>query len=491
MTEKNKKTRWLFPTNTNNFRMILAQGLITAPEGFSKYYQDVLSDYEGFLPLFKNKVPEDLIAKATSEADHLDPCLLELDVSGLSGQVDVFTKGMYISKPLDDLGVDSDDIENILIPLPLPLGCIKKVILKNKASIKTFKDDIKIRANTVLADIKLQSTVADSKLFVVSKKDSLPLQANSNFGTGDSAYLPEKQSIKPDYSSAYAYGGILALLFYNAKNGKESHDFFEWFSGCESILETDSQKKTIHRLVYDFFYGGIDESKPVNKMVAGIIECCLKKEDFKDSILDFLKDNSWGQELSDRKEMLAGTLQEYATNDSLSVSDRFNRAKTDIEKILLMLFTREDADSFIDYRNNKLEFSEYEYLLFSLFFGIKSGFTKVPQMIRRYNKLQTYISYKMAAYIHAKMDSSISFKSIKPPSTVWQFVGSNISKYIVKLLGLEHCVQTIMPRANFKHEKGKNVYEGYLEPKYEIITDKYFKELCNKKISDVLYNKIR
>ena len=87
MVAKKNKAHWLFPTNTNNLRMILAQGLLASPEGFSKYYQDILVDYDGYLPLFNHQVSSSSLEKAVSEAEYLVPCLLEFDLSKLSGQV--------------------------------------------------------------------------------------------------------------------------------------------------------------------------------------------------------------------------------------------------------------------------------------------------------------------------------------------------------------------------------------------------------------------
>lgn len=112
-------------------------------------------------------------------------------------------------------------------------------------------------------------------------------------------------------------------------------------------------------------------------------------------------------------------------------------------------------------------------------------------MIREYTGLQLYISYKMAEYAHKKVNSSLRFKENLPPKTVWQFVNKNLSKSITKLLSLESCVETIIPKAAFKHEKGKNIYSGYFEPTYKVVMEEYYKTISSRVIKDAEYNKLK
>jgi len=487
MAVKKKKGSWLFPTNTNNLRMILAQGLLASPEGFSKYYQDVLLDYNGYLPLFNYKVSTASLEKAVSEAEHLVPCLLEFDLSKLSGQVNMLSNGE--AKEVDlgsDLSLFEGDIEQLLIPLPLPLGCISKVIFKTKDDIEAFKKDAEIRSNVVLNKIKLSSTVAESKLFETTDADTLLVSNNTD------SFEIEAPTIKPYYSAIYAYGGLLSLLFYYAKNGALSQRFFDDFSQNKIPQANNPKERAIPQFIYEYFHDDIDESRPENKILKGIVASCIESKDFKNSLLNFLRNSDWDDEKAGKRSYeLADKLHDYVSNSSRSASEWFDNVKSDIEKVLLMLFTREDSDSLIDFHNPKINFSEREYLLFTMFFGIRDGFIKVPAFIREYNNLQEYISNKMAIYAHKQMSSNLTFKEINSPKTVWQFVNNKLSKANTKLLGLESCVQTIMPKANFKHEKGMNIYNGYHEPKYKIINEDYFQMISIKKVTNTEYNRLK
>ena len=481
MAAKNKKACWLFATNTNNLRMILAQGLLASPEGFSKYYQDALLDYNGYLPLFNHKVPDSSLEKAVKEAEHLVPCLLELDLSKLSGQVSMLINGEVKAIDLDsDLLLAESNIKQLFIPLPLPLRCISRVIFKTKDDIEAFKKDAEIRSNVVLGNIKLSSTIAEQKLFETSKESA---------DTDDKSQPAPVE--KPNYPIIYAYGGLLSLLFYYAKNGALSHRFFDSFSINKIPQANNPKEQAIHQFIYEYFHDGVDESRPENKILKAIVTSCIESKDFKDSLINVLRNLDWDDEKAGKRSYeLANKLHDYASNSSRSVSEWFGNVKSDIEKVLLMLFTRENSDSLIDFHNAKINFSEREHLLFAMFFGIRDGFIKAPAFIREYNNLQEYISNKMATYAHKQMGSNLTFNETKPPKTVWQFVDKKISKANTKLLGLESCVQTIMPKENFKHEKGVNIYNGYHEPKYKLINENYFQIISTKRVTNTEYNRL-
>jgi len=495
--QKNIKIRWFFPTNTNNLRVIMAQGLIASPEGFSKYYKDILEDCNGFLPVFKNRVPSEHLAKAISEMNNMTPCLLELDLAGMNGQVKAFMQEeKYIDMLLENVTADSvDSIDHILIPLPLPLGIIKSVVFKNKAQVAGFEKDVKTRSDIFLMDVKLQSAAVNLKLFQDPPKE--PSIGIKDETKKDSNAMPSTAThfTKNDYKLAYAYGGMLSLLFYYAKNGEASHDVFASFVKAPNMSGNGLEKHRIHHLVYKYFHNCIDKSKAENKMIIGIIDCCLGN-DFKNSCIYFLENGSLDEERADRRKMvLAKVLKEYYSGPVRSRSEYFKGAQSDIEKLLLVLFATDDSGDFIDYLSTKISdrttISEDEHVSFALFLGIRDLFRAIPIMIKKHHGLQQYISYQMANYMHQKKNSAISFKPVKPPLTVWQMIANKMSKHTVKLLKLESCVQTVMPKGNFVHEKGVNIYDGYCEPTYKIIEEKYFKLVSTRIIPDIDYNKLK
>lgn len=472
--------------------MILAQGLLTAPSGFvnNKYYNDGLSDCKGYLPVFNNEIPESDLKKATGEADYLTPCLVELDLSGLQGEVTAIKAGNREVIQLDNIASEVN-IDLLYLPLPLPVGMISKIIFEDKNKATDFKKDVETRSNIILNQLKPQSTAADSKLFKLA-----PGQPTIRALNSDPENLDIPQAYDLNHSKTYAYGGMLLLLFNYAKNGILSHTCFDNLADQKRPDVHDGKTQEILTFIHEYFHGGLDESLPANQLLKGIASSCLTSGDFKNSMIDSLRNKTWeqDQEIYDkRSKQLADALTEYVSNrpGAQSVSERFSNAKSYIEKILLMLFTREDSDSLVQFANDKIVFTEYDYVLFGLFFGMRDGYSKSPAFLKRYNSLQNYVSYKMAVYAHEEMKTGIILKEVKVPLTVWQYVDKKLSKTVVNTLSLKPCVQTVMPKADFQSESGKIIYQGYLEPTYKVILEKYFSEIGKQTISELTYNKLK
>ena len=493
MSKKNIK--WLFATNTNNLRMIIAQGLLSSPAGFSKYYQDILEKTEGWIPLFKDKIPKEILDIATCEASHLTPCIIELSMSNIEGGVKASKNNEIIDINLSEAN-NLASIDILFIAAPLPLSCLLKVSFENKAKLDEFKKDVVTRSNVTIDKLKLQSTLRDRKLFVFTdgKKTKQPNSSNSQIDvTNYDALFSKLPKLSPiNYSRIYAYGGMLAQFFYFSKNGKKTNEQYESFNRGDLNVDKYTSSLIVECLATSKHEGTTNSAK--QQMYEGIINIAIeKKSDFKNSILSFLEADDWKDEKAkERASILANMLKTFESVDTKkTVSDQFNQAKTPLGKLLLILFLREDSESLIDYLKGHHDlFTEDEMIDFALFFGIRDGFLKTPSFIREYKGLQAFISTKMAESAHQLVDSSIQFTGSKSPLTIWQLLNKKLDKNRVKILALESCVNTIMPKADFMHEKGKNIYLGYLEPKFEIVDEHYLKAISINVINNSMYNKL-
>ena len=123
----NKKNRWFLPTNADNLKMMVAQGLISSPDGFSpnKYYKDELENYPGFIPVFKNSIPKDTLELIISEQENMTACLIEIDLVKI-------TQGSAKNQNYEavDISINAHD-DLLLLLAPLPLSCIKQIIFKS------------------------------------------------------------------------------------------------------------------------------------------------------------------------------------------------------------------------------------------------------------------------------------------------------------------------------------------------------------------------
>ena len=138
-----KKNRWFFPTNTNNMRIIIAQGLLASPDGFKKYYADALELLPGWIPIYKNIIPPDILKKGVSERANLTPCIIEFDLEPLKGEIKIFKENDFINIKIDD--IDKEVIDALYILAPLPLSSILKIIFQNNEDKKESYDNEKKR----------------------------------------------------------------------------------------------------------------------------------------------------------------------------------------------------------------------------------------------------------------------------------------------------------------------------------------------------------
>lgn len=452
-----KKDRWLMPTNTDNLRMMIAQGLISSPDGFKKYYSDVLELFIGYIPLFKNRIQPDILSSVISETEGLTQCILEFDLTLIEGLGKTIDGNDLVDIKLED--VESDTIDMLLILAPIPISCISKVIFKTNVDKKTFEEDAGLYSNVPLNELKLHYTKADQKLFE-AKADitDYPIDKLKNM---------ELEIVKDiDYNKIYAFGGMLANLFYFAKNGVISNDAFLSCSLDERIA-------TEHDFSYitNYFYSS-EELEYSKSLYNGIADIAARHNNFKEEIIEFLASNPKTVNISNK-------LRTFDTISDKPVSEEFSEAQTSLGKVLLMLFHRENTEALMEY--NLDIFTEEDYLTFAVIFGIRDKFIKVPKFLRESKDLQNFISIKMANYAHTYLDSQIKFKESRRPLTIMDMLKNDrFKEYFAKELKIENCFQTVVPKSDYRVVKGKPVFEGIIMPRFEILEEKYFKVMSTQ-----------
>jgi len=459
------KNRWFMPTNTDNLRMIIAQGLISGPDGFKKYYSDVLELFPGYVPLFRNRIQPDILNSVTSEVDGLTPCILEFDLKKIEGVVKTVNSGQVVDVPLKE--VDQENSDLLLLSAPLPLYCISKVIFNSNADMKAFENDAKLYSNVPISRLKLHYTKTDQKLF-----EAKPEITDYPIDKYKSMELNTINDI--DYNTVYAFGGMLANLFYYAKNGKMSN---ELFSSC-CLNKKVSDGGDLSNMV-NYFYSGSKDIENSNHLYHSIVDIIIKSQDVKEEIIYFLE--------SDPKTVkIAEKLKTFEAISDKPVSQEFSEAKTLLGKVLLMLFHRENTEALMEY--NLDIFTETDYLAFATIFGIRDKFIKVPKFLREFDGLQDFISVKMANYVHEMFNSQIKFKEQKQPLTIFDMLKNDRFKaYLAKELKIEDCFETIIPKSDYRVVKGKPIFEGIVMPKFEILEEKYFKYVSTQTLKE--YNR--
>lgn len=463
-----KKNRWLMPTNTDNLRMMIAQGLISSPAGFKKYYSDVLELFIGHVPLFKNRIQPDILNSVISETKGLTQCILEFDLTLIEGLGKTIDGNDLIDIKLEE--VESDTIDMLLLLAPIPISCISKVIFKTNSDKKTFEENAGRYSNVPVNELKLHYTKTDQKLFET--------KANITDYPVDKLKSMELEIVKEiDYNKVYAFGGMLANLFYFAKNGVISNDAFLSCSlGGKIATENDFSR------IANYFYS-LEESENGQSLYNGIVDIAVSHNNFKEEIIEFLESNT-------KTAKIANRLRAFDAISDKPASEEFSEAQTLFDKALLMLFHRENTEALMEY--NLDIFTEEDYLIFAVLFGIRDKFIKIPKFLREFKNLQNFISVKMANYAHQNLNSQIKFKKSRQPLTIMDMLKNNrFKEYFAKKLKIENCFQTIVPKSDYRvvnrAVKEKLIFEGIVMPKFEILEERYFKLMSRQMLRE--YNK--
>ena len=143
----------LLVTNHLNLMYMLAAGLVMPPAGFGdKYYRDSLECCPGWIPLFIDKAPREAIDSATSEAGHLKPVIVGIDLSGLSGRVMAVADDGVREFDFPDRFTGGERV--LLVPAPLPVSWIASITFRSVGDKRACEADAKDFGNVPLEDFK-------------------------------------------------------------------------------------------------------------------------------------------------------------------------------------------------------------------------------------------------------------------------------------------------------------------------------------------------
>jgi len=516
----NKK--WLLPTNTENLGVMIAQGLISDQQGFSKYYIDILSESAGYIPIIHENEEQGLLSAALkmaiSEDSGLTPCIIEINLKNIECGKIVTEDGTLVDiVEVFALNDEPSCPSKILIPAPLPLSCIAKVLFETKKKMDEFIHNTEtIYRNIPLMTISLEAPKYAKKFFNTAQKSSLNSYPDDIFdvvGRNTSTLTSEQdQTQSPpstrsaetnaiNYKKAYSLGGLLGSLFYYTKNGALSANAFH------AICNTNRDNNISifdFPLIYNFFYlteSSLTETNPTNMMFNEVLDTIVNsnKKECKNSLIELLRSDtlSVDNNFKESANKLADELIAFERNIiEKTVSEIFSESQTSEEKtsiklLLLMFFHREDVKALTDFALEILK--EEDYILFAMVFGARDKFIGLPKFLREYQGLQLYISNLMAQYAHDLAQTGITFKKTKSPLTMIDMLKPSKLEFISwtsKQLNIQDCFVSVMPGDDFSNSKGKSTYSGIVLPKIEKDEAKYFAKMSTVAIDNNLYNKI-
>lgn len=399
-------TSWQFVTNQRNLLYMLAAGLIMPPKAFGKkYYQDTLSAFPGWIPLFANSVPQKAIENSISEKAHLIPCIASIDLSLINGRVMVAGPDGAMREALFPNELDGRE-RVLFIPAPLPVNLITSIGFRSRDEKTRCEQDARDFLNVPLSDFPRK---VNSSIFNKSSGDAWP---------PEEAVL---SSIETALDLPFSAGGMMAMLLHMANRGDiginasrlafdpEIHatelNSYPMISALGEWIATDHLTDSPD-VAKSLFWGIIDK----------ISECHSSNSPISplDAALEHLQSSS--DLLDDRKKQagakLAEDLRTLASFSDSTITEVFERHPKPLSRAMSLFALRERCTDLLEFKHPLL--NEIDYVAAAILFSARDGWLGLPVELRDIPGLKEAVSHRMAAMAHRKAKTGINL-GIAPP----------------------------------------------------------------------------
>jgi len=398
--------KWYMVTNQRNLFYMLGSGLLMPPAGFgSKYYEDTLACFPGWIPIFPDQVPKAAIEVSVREKSHLIPCILEVDLNGFRGPVTAIGREGSVMEIDFPEGVTGNE-EYLLLPAPLPITWITFVILETREHKVSCEKDASDFDNVDLSNVSLKvlkgsfskatNTSWPQQLTAISERDvplERPLAAGGVLAmlaqlgnTGDLAIGASKLAFdQGDPEEGMGHYRIITAAS-------------DWFDSRKLSEDHGVSAKLYWRLV-DSLVAGREQGANLAPV---------------DVILTALKEASTDLDESSRAgiEKLIEDLRGVAGLGEHTVTELLERHTKPLPRSLLLFFLRESCSEFIEFRHNLL--NEYDYISTAILFGTRERWLGLPALLRKMPSLKEACCHRMAVMSHKIAETSVELG--RPPA---------------------------------------------------------------------------
>lgn len=464
---------WYLATNHLNLLYMLAAGLVMEPSGFrGKHYVDTLATIPGWVPLFRNTIPAKAFEQVVSERKHLRPCVVLLDLSGISGSAQVLSReGKIRDASFPGVRLGKGDIA-ILLRAPLPLTLISRICFVADEDRKAFEvaakdvSNVDLRPYRIEVDDSLQCNANDAvwpPVQIVRSRSRNTRQKEASSSQGDLLEVAEDalQVSKPLLNrqiSAQATGGLLAMLYHCANRSKLGVEIFQ--------LATGSSQKTGENLIQDPILAELpswlntgevsEQSNTPARLYWGAMNALVSGKERNSSqpvnqILEYL--DSQLTQLTDEKyksrlDRLITDMRGFFGLGGGTITELFERNKGSLSRPLLLFCLRERCNDLLEFSHPLL--TEAEHVLAGLLFGVRDGWMRLPIEMRNQN-LSAYVMYRMASDAHQMQEDGLSIPNMARPQPLRAFFPSEIDTWQTS--------QTLAAMEIAKHSKWRDCIE--------------------------------
>ena len=413
----------LLVTNHLNLMYMLASGLVLPPSGFGgKYYSDTLECFPGWVPLFVGKVPREAIVSCTREAGHLRPTIVEVSLSGLSGNVVAIDEDGPRERHFPG---EVDGTESLLfVPAPLPASRIESIVFRSAEERAACKADAQDFANVPLDDFRLE----------VKRSRSLFARApDSPWPPSDG---PPERSVA--LQAALAAGGAMAMLLRFGNLGEEAVRVCRAaFDPDDADTEHEENYHPVLRGLGTWIRDGVTSLPALADPLADRIglqntsqarlfwETVERLVEWRETslggnaeevLIDHLGAVSDGLDprLQAGVRKLHDTLVSLTGLPGATASELFARHDTPFAHAMTLFSLRHHCADLFDYNSDQL--SESDWLAAAILFGVRDGWMNLPLRLRAGRALLDAVSHRMARTAHRIAASGLDLG--EPPRRV-------------------------------------------------------------------------
>jgi len=491
---------WYLVTNHLNLLYMLAAGLVMEPSGFGrKYYVDPLEAIPGLIPLFRNAIPLKALEQAVSERGHLRPCVVLLDLSGVSGDVHVFSReGKIRAAKLPNIRLGKNGV-GILVRAPLPLTMFSGIYFQSEEDRQTFETAANDVSNVDLLPYRID---VDESLFSGETTTEWP-PVEQELRTKDFKDLKGMSLDRASENniSAQDLGGLITMLYHCANRSDLGLKVFKRIIGCARNANTDPVQNPFLAELPNWL-GEVGVSECSNSRVRlywGAMDALVAAQQGNDLLqpvdvvleyFDAQLKQLTGEGDRLNLEKLTADMRSIHGLSSGTISELFQSYKGNFSRSFLLFCLLKDCKDLLEFSHPSLE--DGEYLLAAMLFGVRDGWLRQPFEMRN-QSLSAYVSYRMASVAHEKQKSALCLPTTPSPEPLRQFfaVGPNAWSKSQKNAAIEiskaskwlDCIETHIaaagdtPLVSPKQESGKFIFPGEVTLTIEVRREAFLKRL--------------
>lgn len=432
-SRRKPKRIWHLVTNHQNMYYMLAAGMVMAPAGFrGKHYSDPLSDYPGWIPLFRDKdrIPSGALHQATSERKHLFPCIASFDLSDLSGPFRRLARDGHMPDVATPPARRKKDDLALLFRAPLPLNLLSGISFRSSEDKQTFESNARDVSNV---DLSPHRTEVNESLFSTVMDVTWPPSQRQG-------QLLEVDDDKPP-ALGQALGGVFTMLYHTANRGTLGLAAYRLATDAASDKDSDLvQRDPILAELPNWIDGGeiSGQADTGARLFWGVIQSLVTAQvrerpqtpvDVALEYLDSQLDEPQEMEFRASLKRLIADMRSCLGLGGGTVTELLERHKGSLSRPLLLFCLREHCTDLLEFSHSLL--SEAEYLLAGILFGVRDSWLQLPRELRE-PELSAFVAYRMADAEHRKLSDDFTLGEPRcPRPPVARQVESAVRKKLV------------------------------------------------------------